>query len=504
MNALRVPVVLLLGVLSVNSVSCQTKRVDRPPAVAGQFYPADRDELLEELRTAFVGAHLPKGGGAVLALIVPHAGYVFSGAVAASAYRQIDRQREIENVFVIGPSHNVGFEGASVYCAGDYETPLGKVKVNSVIGRQLVSKSPLFSDRTDAHAREHSVEVQMPFLQYWLQKEFRVVPIVVGQNSPKVSREIADLLRPYLTSRNLFVISTDFSHYPAYGVAKRIDRECAEAIARNSPEALVSVLQKQEEARIPGLATSMCGWSAVLTLSFMTEGESRFSYDLVEYRNSGDVAVGSKDQVVGYYAIALREGTEAKSPRFELGEADRLELLKLARRSIGEYLASGRKVEVDPRTLSPTLKTPCGAFVTLTRNHDLRGCVGRFDASEPLYHVVQEMAVAAATEDYRFTPVTEAEMKGLDLEVSVLTPLRRIESPDQFELGTHGIYIRKGNRSGTFLPQVAKETGWTKEEFLGHCAQDKAGIGWDGWKDAELYVYEAIVFGEREMSGGDR
>jgi len=147
------------------------------------------------------------------------------------------------------------------------------------------------------------------------------------------------------------------------------------------------------------------------------------------------------------------------------------------------------------------VKTNCGAFVTLKKHSDLRGCIGRFDASEPLYKVVRDMAIASSTQDYRFPPVVYNEIPELEFEISVLTPMRRVYSADEIELGRHGIYIRKGQNSGTFLPQVATETGWTKEEFLGHCAQDKAGIGWNGWKDAELYVYEAIVFGEKELEG---
>jgi hypothetical protein len=153
--------------------------------------------------------------------------------------------------------------------------------------------------------------------------------------------------------------------------------------------------------------------------------------------------------------------------------------------------------EVDSRKLSESLRRYAGAFVTLHKNGELRGCIGRFDATEPLYAVVQKMAVAAATEDYRFSPVTQKEINDIDIEISVLSPMRRVNSPDEIEMGKHGIYIRKGNRSGTFLPQVATETGWTKEEFLGHCAQDKALIGWDGWKDAEIYIYEAYVFSEK-------
>ena len=144
--------------------------------------------------------------------------------------------------------------------------------------------------------------------------------------------------------------------------------------------------------------------------------------------------------------------------------------------------------------LTSHLLMKCGAFVSLHKNGRLRGCIGHFGEDTPLHEIVAEMAGAAAFEDPRFMPLTTDELAEIDIEISVLTPMRRIKSLDDFELHRHGIYIRKGYRSGTFLPQVADEVNWTKEEFVGHCSQDKAGLGWDGWRDAELYVYEAIVF----------
>ena len=159
-------------------------------------------------------------------------------------------------------------------------------------------------------------------------------------------------------------------------------------------------------------------------------------------------------------------------------------------------LTTGQMPESTPSALPAALTTHCGAFVTLYKHSSLRGCIGSFETTAPLYSVVRDMAVASATQDFRFTPVHSSEVRDLRIEISVLTPKRRIASIDEFHLGKHGIYIKKGNRSGTFLPQVAKETGWTKEEFFGHCARDKAGIGWDDWREAELYVYEALVFGE--------
>jgi hypothetical protein len=237
----------------------------------------------------------------------------------------------------------------------------------------------------------------------------------------------------------------------------------------------------------------------VLTLMYMTGGREDVRYHLVAYRNSSDSPYGEKDRVVGYHAMAVTLGQEDQHSGFHLSPDDRKTLLILARNTLSSYLKTRSAEEPDPQKLSDALKTPCGAFVTLEKHGDLRGCIGQFEPVGPLHKVVQEMAVAAALNDPRFPPVRHEELKEIEIEISVLTPLRRIHSIDEFTLGKHGIYIRKGMRSGTFLPQVAEQTGWSKEEFLGHCARDKTGIGWTGWKDAELYVYDAIVFSERDV-----
>jgi len=420
--------------------------------------------------------------------------------VAASGFNQIDATKEYDNIFLIGSSHHVAFDGAAVYTDGDFLMPMGRVKVNRDLGNQLVSQSQVFSNRTDAHLYEHSLEVQIPFLQYRLKKAFRIVPIVIGTQSPATCARIASALKPYLTEKNLFVISTDLSHYPRYEDAIRVDEATLEAIVANSPEVLLKTLQENDRKGIPRLATSLCGWTSVLTLQYMTAGDPSFVYSFVSYQNSGDSSYGDRIRVVGYGAVVVKKQVQAQTAEFILSDEDKKILLKLARETIASYLTSHRVPAVDPRVLSANLKTHCGAFVTLHKRGMLRGCIGRFEPDEPLYRVVQEMAIAAATEDYRFPPVTPQELGELDIEISVLTPLRKISSIDEIQLGRHGIYIKKGGRAGTFLPQVATETGWSKEEFLGYCARDKAGLGWNGWKDADIYVYEALVFSEQEFS----
>ncbi len=480
------------------SCSSQDQQIDRLPAVAGQFYPADRRELTRTLDALFAKAAPRSDSGTLLALIVPHAGYVYSGGVAASGFNQIDPDRLYGNIFVIGSSHHSAFEGAAIYTAGDFITPLGPVQVNRTLGQELVTRYPLFSSRTDPHANEHSLEVQLPFLQRHIRKPFAIIPILLGSVGPDGCRALAEALRPYLKPGNLFVISSDFSHYPPYDRAASVDRATAGAITSNTPATLISTLDRNDRAGVPGLATSLCGWSSVLTLMEMTAGNPSLAYHTIQYCNSGDVPAGDRNRVVGYYAITVTQKPFAQRDSFGLSQEERKTLLAIARSTITAYVKDHTLPPMQTGAMTDALKTPCGAFVTLNKHGRLRGCIGRFDATEPLYTVVQQMAVASATQDTRFDPVSPAEVADLEIEISVLTPMKKITSIADIRLGRDGIYMRKGGRSGTFLPQVATETGWSLEELLGHCAQDKAGIGWNGWKDAELYTYEALVFSEQE------
>jgi AmmeMemoRadiSam system protein A len=323
---------------------------------------------------------------------------------------------------------------------------------------------------------------------------------VIGTQDKAACKEIAKALKPYFNDRNLFVISTDFSHYPEYEDANEVDASTADALCSNSKEEFLAVLESNEASGIPNLATAMCGWSSVLTLLNLTGGNDQYDYHKVLYMNSGDASYyPDKSRVVGYYAIAVTSSQEEGG--FILTDKDKADLLGIARLTMEEYVTGGVVPELKTENFSDNIKVPCGAFVTLNKDGQLRGCIGTFDPNDPLYVdplyvVVQQMAVAASTRDYRFSKVKKDEFEDIELEISVLTPMKKINSIDEIILGKHGIYIRKGMSSGTFLPQVATETGWTLEEFLGHCAKDKAGIGWNGWKDADIFIYEAIVFHE--------
>lgn len=477
-----------------NACSSGEKRV-RMPAVAGAFYPADADTLRETVASFLSEASSAEADKEVQAVIVPHAGYVYSGSVASEAIKAIPSDAVYKRIFLLGPSHRAAFDGASVNDAFDsYATPLGQVKVDNETVDDLLHADPVFTYVPEAHAREHCLEVQLPFLQVHLQHVPPIVPVIIGTQDLAKLRRIAQALQPYFTSDNLFVISSDFSHYPSYEDANRVDKATGEAIESGSLRKFLDALEENAREGVPQLLTSACGQSPIAILLLLMEGRKDLQVRHLAYCNSGDAIYGDKDRVVGYHAFSIVKKAEADA--FFLTGEERAQLLQIARKSIDYELARKTDLPYDSTKMSPALKEHCGAFVTLHKGGKLRGCIGNLIGYKPLYQTVASMARAAAFEDPRFYPVEENEMKDIDIEISVLSPLRKIQSIDEFQLGRHGIYIIKGEHRGTFLPQVAEETGWTKEEFLGHCARDKAGLAWNGWKDAELYVYEAIVFGE--------
>ena len=471
---------------------------NRQPAYAGSFYSASPRELKDDLEGYFAQAKPAALEGRVRTLIVPHAGYDYSGVVAASGYKSIPRDAQYKNIFLIASSHREQFKGASVYAAGNYITPLGEVKVNREIASQLIETDKNITFNPKAHDREHSIEVQIPFIQYHFKEIPTIVPIVMGSSSLSAARDLATALLPWFTPDNLFIISSDFSHYPSYKDAQLIDKLTGEALVSKDPEVFYSALRKNSNKGVLNLATPSCGWSSIMTMLYMADREEQIEIAPILYRNSGDSPIGDKDRVVGYWAMAgYEKPPEALS--YALDDEEKLKLLEISRSTLETYMRSGTLAEVSSSGLTGILRRPAGAFVSLYMGERLRGCIGNFTPDKPLYMVVQEMTLAAALNDSRFAPVEASEMEYISIEVSVLTPLQKIESVDEFQLGKHGIYMSKDGKSGTFLPQVAQSTGWNTEEFLGHCSRDKAGLGYEGWKEADLYVYEAIVFGEEKV-----
>lgn len=482
----------------------QQRSSDRQPVAAGRFYAASGETLEKDIADLFANCVKSRGSaGKVRAIITPHAGYVYSGKVAASAFSTIDRKTSYKNIFLIGSSHVMAFAGASPYNSGDFITPLGKALVNKNIANKL-RENKLFSFPTDAHNKEHSLEVQVPLIQYYFQDQPELVPIIIGTTRTEDIKKIAEILRPWFTPDNLFIISSDFSHYPSYKTACTVDGLTADAIIEGDPGKFLTTLRKNSQINDPGLVTSMCGWTSGLLLLYLAEGNDNLKFRKVDYCNSGDSKYGDREGVVGYNAIALfeEESSYKLSGKLEneisFTDREKAQLISIARDNIRSLLYEGKRITVDRSRLPEAFLKPLGAFVTLRIDGKLRGCIGRFVSSDPLWEVVLESSQSSAFDDPRFSRLTKDEFPGTELEITVLGPLRKIDSINEIELGRHGIYIKKDYRSGTMLPQVATENKWTVEQFLGYTSRDKAGLGWDGWKNAELFIYEGIVIEEEK------
>ena len=497
------PLLLILTTtIMMNSCNGQTSApVVRPATQAGRFYESDARVLSHEVDSLLARHANTSNNEDVAALIVPHAGYYFSGNVAASAYATLNPKKPYKRIFLLGPSHYEWLDGASVNSEVDYyATPLGEVKVDRETAQQLIAADSVFSYRPEAHDREHCLEVQLPFLQrfFTLHSSFftkeevpPIVPIIISTNDFAKLERIAKVLKPWFTDENLFIISSDFSHYPSYADACEVDAKTGEAVASGSVDQFIATIEANDRRGVRNLSTSACGEFPIITLLLMLDRQYQVKHIL--YQNSGDIGDHDHSRVVGYHSFAVVRGKEKD---FSLSDEEKRILKDIAYTSIKDSLNGKGMAEANSSlfTLHSSLNSKCGAFVSLHKQGRLRGCIGHFGEDTPLHEIVAEMARAAAFEDPRFMPVKRDELDDLDIEISVLTPMRRIQSLDEFQLHKHGIYIRKGYRSGTYLPQVADEVNWTKEEFVAHCSQDKAGLGWDGWRGAELYVYEAIVF----------
>lgn len=289
------------------AMNTKNEEFNRLPVAAGRFYAGEKEALTADLRELFSACDPVYIKNTIRALIVPHAGYVYSGKTAATAYSTIPRDNDYKNIFIIGSSHVMSYEGASVFYPGDFITPLGRVSVNKDIAGQLRNEHKVFNFPVTPHQQEHSLEVQLPFIQYHFSKPQSIVPIIIGSNDKSTIKLIAEALEPWFISENLFIISSDFSHYPGYDDAVKADLNTAEGIISGDPEIFLSALNENAKQSYKGLRTSMCGWTSGLALLYLTSKSTDLEYKLIDYTNSGDSIYGSKDEVVGYNAIIVTQ-----------------------------------------------------------------------------------------------------------------------------------------------------------------------------------------------------
>lgn len=473
----------------------------RQPVVAGQFYPEDKEELIKMISQFLEQAELPPLEGQIMALVVPHAGYVYSGQIAAYGFKAVQEQ-DIKTVILIGSSHHQYLAGAVIDGHDAWQTPLGQVDLDTDLRDALVKTNSLFKIDSGPHQPEHSLEVEVPFLQTVL-GGFKILPILVSQLADDDLEKISQTLVQQIDEQTLLIASSDMSHYPSYEQANYVDKKVIEAILTGQVPTLRETINQLEKENIDNLATCLCGQGAVelvIKVAQMNDSEIK----LLKYANSGDVAIGdplvseaSKSQVVGYSAIAfVWEASSVTSAGLALNEEQKTKLLEIAKTSVEKYILEKQLPEFE--VADSLLNENLGVFVTLKKHGQLRGCIGRFEPDIPLYQVVSQMAVAAATEDIRFYPVQANELDDLEYEVSVLSPLKKITDWREIEIGKHGVQVRQGFRSGVFLPQVATENNWDLEEFMGNLCEGKAGLPRQCWKtdEVDLYIFTAEVFQE--------
>jgi MEMO1 family protein len=469
----------------------------RLPAVAGSFYPADSLTLAVMVDSLLDCAPCPSFRGAVIAGIVPHAGYVFSAATAACFYATI-RGRSFDTVVLIGPAHTMAFQGFSVFGGDAWETPLGRVPVDTAMARRILQGHPSAICCDAAHAQEHSLEVQLPFLQRSLEPGFSILPVLVCSADADELAYMAELILAEACGKRVLVIaSSDLSHYPDLETASRTDSATVAWIRTGDVEGFLSATIPSRTP--PGVETFLCGRLPVAVLMTYA-GLYPGMQPMVLGMTTSAEASGDSTRVVGYAAVGFM--SEETSPsEWEISQDGCARLLSIASESAGAAVL-GEAYSL-PSNLEGELELPRGAFVTIREGGELRGCIGLVRPVLPVAEAVAMMGRSAALEDPRFPPILPEELPMLEFEVSVLTPLQILEDWREVRIGTDGLMIvDAGGASGLLLPQVAVEQGWDRDRFLeGVCA--KAGLPADAYLgDAVLYRFQAQVFGDEPGGQG--
>ena len=457
----------------------------RAAKAAGRFYPEGRAELLDLVSELLDRQPEPVISQKPRILIVPHAGYDYSGPVAANGFRQLKGYR-YDGVVVVGFMHQVQFDGSSVDTRESYETPLGELPIDQEAAA-ILQTYPGVGHVEEAHETgEHSMEVELPFLQVVLE-HFKVVPVLMGNAAPEDASRLAEALAGLARVGDyLFVFSTDLSHYHPYAEAEAIDERTVDAILDETPQAVHRLFARGE--------LEACGRGPILTSLLLAAKLGYPKRVLLTYANSGDTT-GNPASVVGYAAMGMFERSHPPAGRLspDAGAA----LVRAARQALERSLKKPA-ASVSPVALEryPELARASGLFVTLRKNGELRGCIGRIETSEPLATTISTVALDAALHDTRFKPVSPEELADLHVEVSVLTVPVKVSDPKDIMAGRDGVILAYEGHSGVFLPQVWEETGWTQVEFLRELASQKAGLPPDAWKQATLYTFQDQIFEE--------
>ena len=482
----------------------------RKPAVAGFFYPADPAELAMMIDDFLSKATAPFAKDLtarnVVAIISPHAGFMYSGPVAAYSYASL-KGRKFDRVVIVAPSHYEPFDYASVYDGAAYLTPLDEVSVDQDFAAKLANSNSLIKLSEAGHAlssgrAEHAIEVQLPFLQRVL-GSFQLVPVILGDQSYNTCRALGVALARVIQESGgpestLIVASSDLSHYRTYEQAVEMDLKTLNGIQEYDYYNLARNLEMR--------VWEACGGGPIAAVMIAAERLGATQARLLHYANSGDVN-GDHSQVVGYGSVALVKAggnaevdAQAADAELSLTKAEKDALLRIARNSVETAVRSRGTYECSTGGF-PALARGCGAFVTLSKKDEIRGCIGHVSAHQPLYLTVRDVAARAALHDSRFHPVEVSELPGLHYEISVLSSLRRVRDVREVIIGQTGLLIYAGAHEGLLLPQVATERKWDRPTLLQQVCR-KAGLPANAWQDpdADVFRFTAVVFGEEKTA----
>lgn len=455
----------------------------RPATAAGVFYPANPESLTKNIKDLLSKPQLDTPLAAAKAIIVPHASYYYSGVVAAHSYLAL--KKDFKKAFLISSNHVPSAPDFkfSISNFDFYQTPLGKVKIAPTAQELLKHPSFKFIPRADA---SHIIEVQLPFLQN-LSSNFEIVPIITGNVTASDLEQLAELIVPLIDDDTVLVISSDLSHYHRYEKAAKLDKKCATALANLAVDDL--------------LACETCSLPALYLLLQIAKTK-QWQGKLLAYQNSGDTG-GGKLKVVGYSAIAYYEAEALKLPPLsdqELGAV----LLKLARLALEADLIGTGLPATDFVDLPEELKERAACFVTLKSKGDLRGCIGSFIDTTPLYLCVIEKISSASKQDYRFLPLRPEEVKEVKIEIDIISEIEAVSAKGRKDFleelmpGQNGVLVRRGEKEATFLPDI-----WQlfpeKERFLAELCK-RAQLSNLCWSDekVELFKFRTRSFKESE------
>jgi AmmeMemoRadiSam system protein B/AmmeMemoRadiSam system protein A len=475
----------------------------RPAYCAGSWYPGEAAALRHQVTAWLDEADGPDVNGSPRAIISPHAGYRYSGPVAAAAYRSL-RGDSFRRVILIGFSHRraQSYIGVDVPVhLGGYETPLGTVPIDREACLALAGNKDLFLSEPGMDAEEHSLELQLPFLQVTL-GDFQLIPLMIGQLDTAGYAKVAEALLPFVDDDTLLVVSTDFTHYGEHFQYLPFQTNAEQNLTTLADRAAAPLLEADFDgfaAHLERTRDTICGRRGVLLLLRILSMQGGAQAVRAGFDISGKQS-GNWQHSVTYQSFVFTDRPD------HVSSAARVQAFELARQAAEAELGGSAPPVVDASTLPAVLQADGACFVTLENGGRLRGCIGTMQAREPLYRSIMHNAVNACR-DFRFAeqPVTREELDDLEIEISVLTPMERVEQPEEIIIGRHGLMIHVGTSRGVLLPQVAARRGWLREEFLAQTCK-KAGLPTDAWRSpsAKIFSFEAEVFNEHDSAAASR